>query len=165
MQNFVCRVLAPEDSEAWQKLRLEGARDFPSGFLVTYEETAAARRDHCRKILAGGSFRGVFTEENLVGLCGYRPQQLKRTQHRGVIGPFFVTRSYQGSGAAKVLMAGVIEEAKSNGLAQLELFVDTENLRAMAFYERQGFERVATHYDSVRVDGESRNDHLFTLRL
>ncbi|EAV41316.1 actC domain protein [Stappia aggregata IAM 12614] len=62
-------------------------------------------------------------------------------------------------------MAGVIEEAKSNGLAQLELFVDTENLRAMAFYERQGFERVATHYDSVRVDGESRNDHLFTLRL
>ncbi|MEP4030258.1 GNAT family N-acetyltransferase, partial [Roseibium polysiphoniae] len=121
--------------------------------------------DRCREILGGGSFRGVFNEGKLVGFCGYRPQQLSRTQHRGVIGPFFVTRSYQGSGAAKVLLAGVIEEAKSNSLAQLELFVDTENLRAMAFYERQGFERVATHYDSVRVDGQSRNDHLFTLRL
>lgn len=165
MQHFTYSVLVPEHAELWQQLRLEGARDFPSGFLVTIEETAAASPDRCRKILGGGSIRGVFAEEKLVGFCGYRPQQLTRIRHRGEIGPFFVTRGYQGSGAAKVLMAGVIEEAKSNGLAQLELFVDTENLRAMAFYEGQGFERVATHYDSVRIDGQSRNDHFFTLRL
>ena len=165
MQNFTYRVLVPEHAEEWQELRLEGARDFSSGFLVTFEETAATSRDRCRKILAGGSIRGVFADGELVGFCGYRPQQLTRLRHRGEIGPFFVTRSYHGSGAAKVLMAGVIEEARSNGLAQLELFVDTENLRAIAFYERQGFERVATHYDSVRIDGQSRNDYFFALRL
>ena len=89
-----------------------------------------------------------------VGFCGYRPQHLKRTRHRGEIGPFFVTRRYQGSGAAAVMMAGVIEEARANGLAQLELFVDTENSRAIAFYERFGFERIATHSDGVRIEND-----------
>ena len=50
-------------------------------------------------------------------------------------------------------------------LEQLELFVDTENLRAIAFYERFGFERIATHKDSVRINGVSRDDYFYTLRL
>lgn len=165
MHNFNYKVLMPEYAEAWQKLRIEGARDFPMGFLVTVEETTAISHEDCSEILVHGGIRGVFDGENLAGFCGYRPQRLARTQHRAEIGPFFVTRNYQGSAAAKVLMSGVIEEAKSNGIAQLELFVDTENHRAVAFYNRQGFERVATHRDGVRIDGESRNDHFMTLRL
>ena len=165
MPNFKYRVLNPEHVKAWQKLWIEGARDFPMGFLVTVEETTATSHERCREILGQRGIRGVFDDEKLVGFCGYRPQRLVRIQHRAEIGPFFVTRSYQGSGAAKVLMAGVIEEAKSNGIAQLELFVDTENHRAVAFYERLGFDRVATHRDSVRIDGESRNDLFMTRRL
>ena len=62
-------------------------------------------------------------------------------------------------------MTGVIEEAKSNGLAQLELFVDSENLRAFAFYKKLGFKSVARLTDSVRIDGESRDDDFLILRL
>lgn len=62
-------------------------------------------------------------------------------------------------------MAGIIEEAKANGLAQLELFVDTENLQAATFYERQGFKRIATLHDTVRVDGLPRKDYFLTLQL
>lgn len=155
----------PEHAEVWQSLRLEGVRDFPLGFLVTFDEAAAASLDRCREILGSRSIRGVFEGENVVGFCGYRRQQLTRVQHRGDIGPFFVTQSYQGTRAAKVLMAGVIKEAKDNGVAQLELSVDTENQRAIAFYKQQGFELVATHADSIRIDGKSRNDYFFTLRI
>ncbi|MEM9629620.1 MAG: GNAT family N-acetyltransferase [Pseudomonadota bacterium] len=56
------------------------------------------------------------------------------------------------------MMQGAIEEARSNGVEQLELFVDTENHRAIAFYGRQGFERVATHPDVTRIAGKRRND-------
>ncbi len=165
MPNFNYRVLMPEHAKAWQELRIEGARDFPLGFLVTVEETNATSHERCCEILGQQGTRGVFDDEKLAGFCGYRPQKLARIQHRAEIGPFFVTRSYQGSAAAKLLMAGVIEEAKSDGIAQLELFVDTENHRAVAFYDRQGFERVATHRDGVRIDGKSRNDFFMTLRL
>ncbi|MCV3273017.1 GNAT family N-acetyltransferase [Roseobacter sinensis] len=164
MVSFTYRTLTPDDAAAWQALRLEGVRDFPLGFLTTVEE-AVASPERCREILRHGGLRGVLADETLVGFCGYRPQQLERTRHRCEIGPFFVTRRYQGAGAATALMRGVIDEAEGRGIAQIELFVDTENLRAIAFYERQGFQRIATFRDSVRIDGKARQDHFMTLRL
>lgn len=165
MSDLSYEILMPEHAEEWQALRLEGVQEFPLGFLVTLDEAAAASLDRCRDILGGRSIRGVFEGKKLVGFCGYRRQQLTRVKHRGDVGPFFVTKSHQGTGAAKILMAGVIKEAKDSGVSQLELFVDTENERAIAFYKKQGFALVATHTDTIRIDGQSRNDFFFTLPL
>jgi len=163
--SFSYETLTSKHAEAWQTLRLEGARDFPMGFLVTVEEAAATSAERCRKILDFGTTRGVFDEVELVGFCGFRQERLERLRHRAEIGPFFVTKDYQGLGAARILMQGVIDEARENDIDQLELFVDTENHRAIAFYERQGFERVAMHPDGVRIDGKPRNDYFYRLRL
>lgn len=165
MTGFSYQTLLPEHAEVWRELRLEGTRDFPLGFLVTYDEAKSMSLDRCREVLGHKGLRGVFKDQMLVGFCGYRPQHLERIKHRAEIGPFFVTQAYQGSGAAKAMMLGVISEAKNAGIAQLELFVDSENPRAMAFYESHGFKRIATHYDSVRVDGQPRHDHFMTLQL
>ncbi|MDX8352597.1 GNAT family N-acetyltransferase [Cognatiyoonia sp. IB215182] len=162
---FIYRTLSPGHAEAWRALRVEGARDYPMGFLVTLEETKAVDPARCRAILEAGATRGVFDGETLIGFCGYRPNGLERIRHRAEIGPFFVTAAYHGIGAADALMDGVIGEAREGGLAQIELFVDTENHRAIAFYEKHGFRREATHYDGVRIDGQSRDDHFYTLRL
>ena len=162
---FSYKTLTSEHADAWQMLRLEGARDFPMGFLVTVEETAVTPPERCRQILDFGTTRGVFEGARLVGFCGFRPERLERTRHRAEIGPFFVTKDLQGHGAAQVLMQGVLNEAKEGGIEQLELFVDSENHRAIAFYERQGFERVATHPDGVRIEGQPRNDYFYRLRL
>ena len=157
--------LTSEHAEEWQILRLGGVRDFPLGFLITVEEAAATSIERCRQILDFGASRGVFEGERLVGFCGYRPERLERTRHRAEIGPFFVAGSHQGSGAARILIQGVIEEARERGIEQLELFVDTENHRAIAFYERQGFERIALHPDGVRIDGMPRDGYFYRLRL
>ena len=162
---FEYRKLDAADAEQWQVLRLEGARNFPLGFLVTAQEAAAASVEQCRQILANGNSRGVFDGAKLVGFCGYRPERLERTRHRGELGPFFVAREYQGSGAAQRLMRGVVEEARESGIEQLELYVDTKNHRAIAFYERQGFERIAIHPDCVRSGGISRDGYFCRLRI
>ena len=165
MTHFAYTILTPEHARDWRALRLEGARDFPLGFLVTVEETEADSVERCADILRFGALRGVFADDMLVGFCGYRPQRLTRTRHRGEIGPFFVTRAFQGTGAAQALMDGVVAEARAGGLERLELYVDSENARALAFYARQGFARVATFHDSVRIDGTPRHDHFMTLAL
>ncbi|MEP6269214.1 MAG: GNAT family N-acetyltransferase [Paracoccaceae bacterium] len=165
MENFTYKTITPDYASEWRDLRLEGVRDFPLGFLVSLEEMAAVGIDRCRDHLSHGNIRGVYDVEKLIGFCGYHPQQLKQTRHRGEIGPFFVTPKYHGSGAARALMTGVIEEARANRLEQLELFVDTENPRAITFYERFGFERIAIHKDSVRIQGSSGDDYFYTLRL
>ncbi|WP_321341460.1 GNAT family N-acetyltransferase [uncultured Cohaesibacter sp.] len=165
MDSFIYETVTPDHASDWRELRLEGVRDFPLGFLLTVEEAAAVDIDQCRDNLKSGTTRGVFSGAKLVGYCGYRPQELTRTKHRAEIGPFFVSQMYQGKGAANVLMRGVIDEARNSGLEQLELYVDTENFRAIAFYERLGFERVATIKDGVRIMGQSRDDYFYTLRL
>ncbi len=165
METFIYKTLTPEDAERWRALRLEGVRDFPLGFLTTLEEAEADRVARCREILGHGALRGLFSEAQLVGFCGYRPQRLARTRHRCEIGPFFITAGFQGRGAAQALMRGVLAEAKAAGIAQVELFVDSENRRAIAFYKREGFEQVATLPDTLRIDGVSRQDHFLTRRL
>ena len=162
---FNCRSLTAAEAKAWQALRIEGARDFPLGFLVTLTEVQQMTLERAATILGGGGTRGVFDGDELVGFCGFRPERLERTRHRAELGPFFVTGSQQGSGAASFLMKSVIDEAIGLGLEQLELFVDTLNHRAIAFYERHGFIRIATHPDGVRIDGVSRDDHFYCLRL
>ena len=62
-------------------------------------------------------------------------------------------------------MLGVIQEVPVAKIEQLELYVDTRHYRAIRFYEQQGFKRVATHTDSVRIDGTSPDDHFYCLRL
>ncbi len=162
---FQYRTLCPDDAEAWQALRLEAVRDFPMGFLITLEETLSVSPERCREILGFGNTRGVLQAEKLVGFCGYRRQRLERTRHRAETGPFFVSRGFQGSGAAKCLMQGVIDEARKDRVAQLELYVDSRNGRAIAFYEREGFERLATLPDAVRFDSRSHDDFFYRLKL
>ena len=62
-------------------------------------------------------------------------------------------------------MQTLISEAIELQVEQLALFVDTENTQAIRFYEKAGFERVATHPDGVRIDGDSRDDHFYRHRL
>ena len=162
---FSYRMLSAADVEAWQGLRVEGARDFPMGFLVTLAEVQQMTMERAAMILDSGGTRGVFDGDELVGFCGFRPEQLERTRHRAELGPFFVTSSRQGAGVASFLMKSVIDEAVGLGLEQLELFVDTLNHRAIAFYERHGFMRIATHPDGVRINGVSRDDHFYCLKL
>ncbi len=163
--DFSYRKLTSEHAAPWHELRLEGARGFPLGFLVTAGEIMATSPERCRQILDFGTTRGVFDGTKLVGFCGFRPATLERTRHRAEIGPFFVAKDYQGSGAAQILIQGIINEARGCCIEQLELFVDTENDRAIAFYERQGFERVAMHPDGVRIEGKPRDDYFYRLRL
>jgi ribosomal protein S18 acetylase RimI-like enzyme len=162
---FTFRKLTSDHAIEWQTLKLEGVEDFPLGFLITPEEALKTTKDRARTHLNFGTTRGVFYHNTLVGFCGYRPELFERTRHRAQIGPFFVRSKYQGAGAAQCLMSGVIQEARAAKIAQLELFVDTENYRAIRFYEKYGFEWVATHPDGVRMGAQSRDDHFYCLRL
>ncbi len=163
--DFTFKTLSAAHAADWQALRLEGTRDFPMGFLIGPDDVLKTSDDRVRDILDAGTARGVFADDVLIGFCGYRPERLERTRHRAEIGPFFVSAKYHGTGAARFLMQGVIDEARDAGIEQLELFVDTENHRAIRFYEREGFERVATHPDGVRINGKSRDDHFYVLRI
>ena len=60
-----------------------------------------------------------------------------------------------GRGAGTALMAAAVEQAdRWLGLTRLELFVWTDNMRAIALYERFGFEREGVMRRYAFRDGE-----------
>ena len=57
------------------------------------------------------------------------------------ISRFYVDKPWHGRGIARVLMSACIAEARSRGADALWLLVYQENPRAIAFYEKSGFQR------------------------
>lgn len=59
---------------------------------------------------------------------------------RLLIGDFYVAEPYRGTGLARDLLDRAVERAAEAGCPEVELNVDADNERALAFYEKVGFE-------------------------
>lgn len=163
--NFAFHALDSTHVKPWMALRMEGVRDFPLAFFWTEQEAQVMTEQEASAFLESSVMRGVFLEGTLVGFCGVRGFHRARTKHRRVLGPFFVTAALQGQGAAQCLMGGVIAEARVAGITQLELYVDTQNARAIRFYESYGFERCGLHPNEMQIDGVPYDSYFYRLTL
>jgi ribosomal protein S18 acetylase RimI-like enzyme len=59
---------------------------------------------------------------------------------RLVVGELYVAPAHRGTGLADRLMERATADARERGCGELRLDVDVDNERALAFYEKQGFE-------------------------
>jgi ribosomal protein S18 acetylase RimI-like enzyme len=73
------------------------------------------------------------------------------------IGNFYVEPEYRGTGLADDLVARVCQHAREDGAVELSLEVDADNDRALAYYEKLGFE-VAEYEMRVPLDAVAVDD-------
>ena len=73
---------------------------------------------------------------------------------RLVIGDFWVREQYRGTGLADELVSRAVQQAREDGCEQLALDADADNERALAYYEKLGFE-VGRHRMRVPLDDVS----------
>lgn len=90
--------------------------------------------------------------DKVIGTLGLTRLEGRRS-HAGTLG-MAVHDAYAGRGAGTALMAAAVDHAdKWLGLRRLELFVYPDNARAIALYERFGFEREGLYRDYAWRDG------------
>ncbi len=65
-----------------------------------------------------------------------------------------VDRDWRGRGIGTLLLEYLIDWAPAHGIAQIEIEAFANNPRAVALYERHGFEREGVRRGAVMVDGE-----------
>ncbi len=70
---------------------------------------------------------------------------------RLLIGDFFVSEDYRGTGLADDLLERAAQRAREEGCSEIALDVDIDNDRALAFYRRHGF-TVARHRMRARIE-------------
>lgn len=77
-----------------------------------------------------------------------------------------VSKSHWGLGIGTHTLNAMIEFARNSGILEiLHLGVRSDNLRAIAIYERMGFRKIGLFEDYFKIDGVYYDEILMNLRL
>ncbi len=159
------RALGPADLGIWRELRTEGVGLFPDAFLPSSNEVARVSEEQDVAMIAQGGRFGVFDSLSPLGIAAIRQEVFERARHRAFIGPFYVRPVAQGTGAADTLITALIEHAAKAGVWQLELCVAAANARAIAFYERHGFQREGRWPNAIVTENGPQHDWFYVRAL
>lgn len=103
--------------------------------------------------LANGNPQYVALEgDEVVGWCDIVRQGFASTAHRGTFG-LGVRAPWRGRGLGELLSRATIAEAWQRGFDRIELQVRSANTRAIALYERLGFQHEGRLRAAIKLDG------------
>ena len=112
----------------------------------------ATRRERFKVTSASQTLLVAVIDGKVIGSLGLSRREGRRS-HVGTFG-MAVHDAYAGRGAGAALVAAAVEQAdRWLGLRRLELTVWSDNPRAIALYERFGFEREGRMRDYAWRDG------------
>ena len=107
---------------------------------------------------------GVFIDNSLVSCAGFYSLNSAKTKHRGFIWGMYTKAEYRGQGIASALIQSVITYASSR-VTQLHLTCVTNNLSAMALYQKHGFTVYGTEPRALKIGDAFFDEHLMILDL
>ena len=130
------------------------------GMTIAQEEDVIARKaEYPRELLLG-----VFIGDALIGMAGLNAcGPYARVRHRAGIGVSLLSR-YWGRGIGSAMLRALMELAETVGYEQIELEVVDNNARAIALYQRFGFEAVGRIPRAMKYADESYADLLIMIR-
>ncbi|MFQ3230194.1 GNAT family N-acetyltransferase [Reinekea sp.] len=155
------RVLEPNDSLAYRKLRLEALQTNPEYFGSSYDQQKRLDKLYFESLIeqrsAKGTMLGAYIEGKLVGMCGiaYETQLIPSAAE---IIQMYVTPEFQGLGLGRLLILEAERFSKSDGVRFLVLEVFKHNRKAVSLYETAGFQIDST----LASNGDS---HFMTLSI
>jgi ribosomal protein S18 acetylase RimI-like enzyme len=79
------------------------------------------------------------------------PEPVAATADEYELRAIVVEPAIRGAGVAAALVEAIVADAGTRGFRRLHLFVETDNRRARAFYEKVGFDAVATTSRGARA--------------
>ena len=132
----------------------------PAEFVATAAEEGGfvqrlSERTNCMLLVA-------LAEGKAVGFLAAMGGERNRLRHSALLA-LGVLRAYWSQGVASRMLSEAISWAPGAGIKRLELTVHTANARAVALYQRHGFEIEGTRRSSLRVDGVYTDEYLMSL--
>jgi putative acetyltransferase len=111
------------------------------GTLQVPHTSVAARQARAESLPAGHTLLVAEIDGRVVGSAGLHPADSRRRAHAAGLG-MAVHDEFAGRGVGRALLSALLDLAdRWLGYKRLELTVWADNDRAIALYERSGFER------------------------
>lgn len=167
------RLLTTNDLEQFKKIRLETLKLDPVSWLSTYDseinysDSVFINRIEYWSNYSGFGYYGYFEDNNLIAYILISPNSWANKKHIVMMSDFAVASDKRGKGFDKKLVESIIELVKKiEGVEQIQLYVNSENTGAIAFYEKLGFKRIATIPDSVKgTSGKYQDEFIYVFKI
>jgi ribosomal protein S18 acetylase RimI-like enzyme len=136
--DYEIRCPGPDDWRDFRDVRLRALKDAPSAFGSSHERELAFGEDDWRLRLTGLAFLAYAARdaELPVGIVGgFSPRD-------GTIAlvAMWIDPAHRGSGLGDQLVSALVDAARGQGAAEVELRVTEGNVAAAKLYERCGFQ-------------------------
>jgi ribosomal protein S18 acetylase RimI-like enzyme len=154
--SLTIRRLGPADAQQYRTLRLASLRDFQFAHGPDYEESLAKTLTWHAQRLAKPDYHwfGAFDGEALVGAICLRTKEGRRLRHSASLNSLMVASSHQRAGIGRLLVAHLIDFARSLGsIRQITLVVNESNLPARRLYDSFGFQQFGLEPDAILHEG------------
>ena len=164
--DFVITRAVPDDAEALlEYLRLVGSE---TDNLLFGAEGLPLTVEQERAFLASQSERFPMfvakVDGRIVGDIGLHGSNRERMKHRASFG-ISVVKEYWGQGVGSALLQTAIDFLRSAGFSVVSLEVRSDNTRAIALYEKFGFQKIGHFPEFFRINGEKVDFDLMNLYL
>lgn len=170
---YQIRLLNDGDAESFKKLRIESLKKDPLSWhsSIAEEENVG---DSFFKAKINNSlyppifgYYGIFENENLLGYAQIAANFYNKKRHIATFYDVVVSEEARRKSVGTELISVLIEKARSaNFIEQLHLKVNSENIGAIKFYEKLGFEKIATIKDAVKEkDGTYQDEYEFVFSI
>ncbi|WP_337268662.1 GNAT family N-acetyltransferase [Oryzifoliimicrobium ureilyticus] len=125
----------------------------------------AETRDFVLSVLEKGNpFVVALKDGRVIGWCDISRHAFASHAHCGSLGMGLLP-SYRGQGIGQRLMTAVLDQARQAGFIRVELAVHADNTRAIALYEKVGFQKEGVKRRSVFIDGHFKDTVMMALML
>ncbi|MCB9798450.1 GNAT family N-acetyltransferase [Candidatus Nomurabacteria bacterium] len=163
--------LHPDQWELFKDIRLKSLQVEPIAFGSSYELEKERSEEQWRQSLEKNwleetSWQYFAMEgEKVVGFMGAYIDALPRLRHVAHLKAVFVETEYRGKGISKRLFEFLTDKLKEAGVLKLQLLVNKENERAVAFYKKLGFSVLCTLEKEMLIDGKFYDDYFMEMFL
>jgi RimJ/RimL family protein N-acetyltransferase len=142
---IVYRKLVASEKEAYHKIRLDCLQKHPENFGTLFEEEQVLANFKFDAIIAQNNsidfLMGAFSENKLIGICGFIQEKRQKTAHIGELNSMYVMPEFGGQHIGTGLLKSTIQRAFENPfLEQIILAVAEKNNAARNLYQKNGFE-------------------------
>jgi RimJ/RimL family protein N-acetyltransferase len=156
------RLIAASDLEVLHFIYM----DEENNRFMSYEPMdLAAFRSIFDGLVRAGRTHLLLDDTSIVGTFELR-QQEHRSSHVATLGSFAMHPAFRGRGFGGKAIEEIVQIARARGLRRLELLVETDNPRAIGFYERHGFVKEGIFRGACRRASEQHDiDEIAMARL
>ncbi|MFM9837759.1 MAG: GNAT family N-acetyltransferase [Cyclobacteriaceae bacterium] len=167
-ENIVYRKIEINEIEQYHKIRLDCLKNYPQNFGTLYDEEQKSSSFKFDKIIGQQSttdfLMGAFSNERLVGICGFIKEKREKTKHIGEISGMHVIAEFSGQKiGARLLNTTILTAFKNSALEQIILAVADKNQTAQNLYKKFGFVEYGRLKNYFKDNGEYETQVFMTL--